>query len=186
VSGRGSSFAASASMLHNGAVINIGNPTDAKSRQGAHALLTLDHTGAIVHQAEWLGATGSGGFALDFTTASQAGYMTLLGIQIIPTSPFPRRMRKLLPKRHRIRRRRIRLLAGASVSSIPARLWQALGRIRRAAQQRLRWRPRQVFHSPTQVVPQSVFDQEPAGTIYSAGSARGEVGSGGAEAGRVL
>jgi len=48
------------------------------ARQGDHALLTLDHLGAVAHQATWNGGI-SGGFSLNFSTAT-AGKMTLLGI----------------------------------------------------------------------------------------------------------
>lgn len=55
--------------------------SDAHTRQEDVALLLYDHTGTIIQRATWGGASGSSGFILNFSVASQAGYMTAIGIQ---------------------------------------------------------------------------------------------------------
>lgn len=57
-----------------------------RNRQENVALLGYNHTGTVVQRATWAGPSGNGGFALNFSVASQAGYMVALGIQLAPTS----------------------------------------------------------------------------------------------------
>lgn len=49
------------------------------------ALLLYNHTGTIIQRATWNGGT-SGGFVLNFSAASAAGYMVALGIQLGATN----------------------------------------------------------------------------------------------------
>lgn len=55
--------------------------SDAHTRQEDVALLLYDHTGTVVQRATWGGASGSNGFILNFSVASQVGFLTAIGIQ---------------------------------------------------------------------------------------------------------
>ena len=94
--GRGGYQRAYAVRYDEGLTVPADGTTHATSRQGDHALLMMDDTGTVVQQASYLGASGSGGFLLNFSTASAAGYMTALGIQIIPSPPLPARRQRAL------------------------------------------------------------------------------------------
>lgn len=109
----------------------------AHSRQEDVAVLTYDHTGSVAQRATWVGGSGSGGFILNFSTAT-AGFLTALGIQLIPTPPIVRR-----PARHE-RKARWRLpshrpiIGGKPIGNQPlTRLLQAVARYRRKALERL-------------------------------------------------
>ena len=54
---------------------------DSHTRQEDVALLQLDHLGAVVQRATWVGATTTG-FSLLFSTASSTGTLTALGIAL--------------------------------------------------------------------------------------------------------
>lgn len=55
--------------------------TNTGKRYGNHAILTLNDAGTVTHQADLVGME-SGGARLNFTTASAAGYATLLAIGV--------------------------------------------------------------------------------------------------------
>lgn len=185
VTGRHGSRAVSVHHDH-GHTIDSGAQTDANTRQGDHAVLTLTGLGAVAHQASWVGGSGSGGFILNFATAAQAGTLTALGIQVIPEPPrVVRRSGRRATRRSRMRYRRTSALGGVRVSFPLSRLLRAVQRFRRAMQRRLRWRPKLPTVAPMPSVP-TVTGQESDGSVFSAGAKRGEVSSGGAEAGGVF
>jgi hypothetical protein len=173
------------SVSHQEGLAITGPPnTNAQSRMGPHAVLTLDHTGAVAQQADWVGGSGSGGFSLNFSTAT-AGYMTALGIQIIPNPPLPARRARLATKRSRKRSRRPTLVGGVRVSLALVRALRAVQRFRRAMQARLRWKPRLPTVTPMPTMP-SATGQDAMGSVFSGGVKRGEVASGGSKAGGVF
>lgn len=106
---------------------------NAHSRQGDHAVLQLDHTGAVAMQAAWAGGSGSGGFLLDFSTAT-AGYLTALGIQLIPTPPPGRDHAKAPPQAQGAGRVRRVLTAGVKRAARTGRFLRTLLRNRAAAE----------------------------------------------------
>lgn len=152
-----------------GAVVAV-----AHTRQEDVAVLQYDHLGNIVQRATWLGASGSGGFILDFSVGSQAGTLTALGIQLVPNPPLPiRRLRR--PRRARARYRRRRVFIGGRVVGPPPLLrgfWKAIARIRRAAIARMRWRP--VILNVTPPVA-TITTESPKGRICSPGLLRGRI-----------
>lgn len=91
---------------------------NAHSRQGEAAVLQYNHTGTVVQKASWVGGSGSGGFVLDFSTASAGGFLTALGIQFVPSPPRGRRPRRPEEKPQRRRRRLKRLSTAAKATPI--------------------------------------------------------------------
>jgi hypothetical protein len=183
VTGRHGSFAVSAGHSHTD--VTAGTPSDAHSIQGAHALMTLDDTGVVTHQADWVGGSGAGGFTLNFSTASQAGYMTALGIQVnyeAPRTQYRPRIAGLPKKAPKVKRP---VILGHSASQAFPGLWRAVKRLRDVMRERLFRRQPPAIGEPVDTTP-SAFDKEAEGSVFSAGAERGEVSSGGAEAGAVF
>ncbi|NOT45599.1 MAG: hypothetical protein HOP14_13430 [Acidobacteria bacterium] len=80
---------------------------NANSRQEDVAVLTYEHTGGIAQRATWAGASGGGGFLLDFSVAT-AGHLTALGIQLAPNPPLmPHGAMRAAPGADRARPRRV-------------------------------------------------------------------------------
>jgi hypothetical protein len=147
VTGRYLSRAHTARMAEGVTLVNPTQATAATTRHEEVALLQYDNDGNVVQRATWAGASGNGGFRLDFSTASASGYMTALGIQLVPNPPLPvRRIRRQRRARARIQRRQV-LVGGRPVGPIPLRagFWRAVQRIRRALRLRLR-RPAPPFY----------------------------------------
>lgn len=146
---------------------------NAHTRQEDVAVLTYEHAGTIAQRATWLGATGSGGFALDFSTAT-AGTLTVLAIQLVPNPPLPvRRPQRQRRARARIQRRAV-VTGGRPIGPQPLRagFWKAVQRIRRAFQVRLR-RPPLPLVAPS--IAGETTDEGSKGRIYSPGMRRGAV-----------
>jgi hypothetical protein len=177
VSGRSGSYAISAHH-DRGHTIDAGNPSDANSRQGAHALLLLDSTGAVVQQAEWVGASGSGGFVLDFSNASQAVTLTALGIQFIPSPPPFRELARQREKRRMRQRRAVRALIGIHRAIfVPFQnVWATWARQRAARMMRRRPGP----GAGVEPVTIGAEVEEGSGRITSPGATRGRVAGAGA------
>ncbi len=153
-----------------------GTPTQAHTRQEDVALLTYQNAAtAVVQRATWDGATGSGGFALDFSVGDAAGLLTTLGIQLIPSAPLPLRRRRPLRARARYRRRVVHVQGvPAPVDSNPfGRVLRAILRMRRKALARLRWRPA----PPLSIMPEGLpADAEGSkARVWSPGLVRGRV-----------
>ena len=141
VTGRFGSRAISVHHDH-GHTIDGTTPSDANTRQGDHPALTPTGLGAVAHQASWVGGSSSGGFILNFSTADQAGTLTALGIQIIPSPPLPIRRLKV-PRRARLSRTRYRSVGGIlGVQAAQAGnfVLRAIQRARRQMLERLRFR----------------------------------------------
>lgn len=70
------------------------------TRQEDVALLLYNHTGTIIQRATWTGASGAGGFILDFSVASAVSRMMALGIQLQPQGARKggRRPRKIVTR----------------------------------------------------------------------------------------
>jgi hypothetical protein len=65
-----------------GLTIPSPNPTSiAHTRQEDVGVLQYDHTGSVVRRGTWVGPT-AGGFVLNFSVASVAGFLTALGIAL--------------------------------------------------------------------------------------------------------
>lgn len=172
-------------VSHDHDVVIVGNPTDANSRNGQHAILILNDSAAVAQQADWVGGSSSGGFTLNFTTAAVGGFMTALGIQIIPWDPIVRRPQRQ-QRQARTKQRLRQFIGGVAAPVIPAQpihlLLKLFSRFRLARLKRLRKAPK----LPREA---GVFSDEvadPEGTVYSAGAQRGDVASGGSEAGGVF
>lgn len=186
VTGRFGSRAISVHHDH-GHAISGGSPTDANTRQGDHAVLTLTGLGAVAHQASWVGGSSSGGFILNYSTAAQAGTLTALGIQIIPSPPLPiRRLKRARRARlSRMRYRAIGSLLGVQAAQGAGLVLRAIQRARRLMRERLR--PKRLFWPTTTLnTTPSDTDRDPEGTVFAAGADRGTVLSGGAEEATVL
>lgn len=181
VTGRHGSHAYS--LHHDHDVVIVGNPTDTNSRNGAHAIITLNDGAAVAQQADWVGGSSSGGFVLNFTTASQAGYMTALGIQLNP-SPV-RQLRRRRQSRRVRTKAKIRpqvhgAQAGAGATLV--RLLKVVARFRKAMQRRFR----RAYEPPHGAAVFSDEVAEPAGSVFSSGSQRGTVSSGAVAEGSVF
>jgi len=96
-------------------------PFNTHHRQEDVAVLTYNHTGGIAQRATWIGASGSGGFVLDFSVAT-AGFLTAIGIQIIPNPPLPGRRIRRRVRLWKRARSRLQLVAGHAASPITLRL----------------------------------------------------------------
>lgn len=113
------------------------------TRQEDVALLLYNHTGSVVQRATFEGASGSGGFNLNFSVASQAGMLTALGIQIVPNPPLPQRRARRHRRARFTRRMRRFIVGGRPVGQPPlVRMLKAVLRARRRARARLWWRPK--------------------------------------------
>lgn len=153
--------------------------SNAHTRQGDHAVLALDHLGNVVQQASWVGASGSGGFILNFSTASQAGTLTALGIQLIPNPPLvPRRARRERAVRQALRRRPPTVFGvPVQVSAPPLSrfFWKAIQRIRMAMVRRRR-RTEPVLST---IPPVGAPSSEPSTLrVFTSGMERGRTVSG--------
>ena len=172
--------------LEEGVTLGGGTNTNAHTRQEDVALLNYGHTGTVVHRATWAGGTGSGGFKLDFSVASQVGLMTALGIQIIPTETVPRRRRlRRATRTRRALRRTVTHGVAAPAATASSLFWRAIQRIRKGMQRRLRWRPRPELPLGVEV-PFPATGQDAEGGVFVAGADRAQILSGGAEEGAVL
>lgn len=100
---------------------------DPSSRQGNHAVLTLDELGNVAQQASWAGTT-PGGFVLDFSTAT-AGMLTAIGIQLAP-APAVARDQRAAAKRAIHARPQKRIPAGVKRASRYGRMLRAVRRNR--------------------------------------------------------
>lgn len=71
---------------HNEEGLNIGGAvvTSAHTRHEDAGVLTYEHQGSVSQRGTWNGGV-SGGFAINFSVADDAGYLTLLGIQLEQT-----------------------------------------------------------------------------------------------------
>lgn len=149
--------------------------TNADTRQGDHAVLTFDHTGALAHQAELVGLE-PGRILLNFATAA-TGFLTYLAIGEPPGAPRPMR-RQRGQRRARAARARRRLFApgGRPVGQPPLTrgFWRAIQRIRVAMRLRLR-RPLPPPSVRFEGVPAE--GDGPKGRVFSPGLVRGRVRS---------
>ncbi len=152
------------------------NAKVARTRQEDVAVLTYDNTGAVTHRATWEGATGSGGFKLNFSVADTAGVMTALGIQLIPNPPLP--IRRARQQRKPRTRRQVRqlIVQGRPPGQPPlmrSLFWRAIWRIRKAMQLRLR---RPVLPTGERTVFIGAAAEESThGRVFSPGMVRGKI-----------
>lgn len=182
VTGRYGSRAVAARMEE---ALNIGGAvtSDSSTRQGDHAALVLDHTnGDPLIQADWAGPSGNGGFALNFTTAGQAGTLTALGIQIIPGPDLAAQRAPAVTKRQQRRQVQPRASFGRRARGSFLRLLQFWEVQRRALFERLHQRkvavgrqpvPGLIVENPHQVGDNALGGSERGGNAM-AGSAQGD------------
>jgi hypothetical protein len=153
--------------------------TNAGSRQGDHAVLSLSNTGTVAQQADLL-SLEPGRFLLNFTTAT-AGWLTCLAIGSDPGAPGILRTGKRRARaaaRHAAHRRRPAIPLGRAAASAPPfpRWLKAVMRMRAAMRARLRWRPPIPQGARTLGVP---TDEPPKGRIFTPGLLRGRIYGGG-------
>ncbi len=149
-------------------------PTNTGTRHGNHAILTLDHQGTVVHEAD-LVQMEPGGARLNFTTATAAGTATLLAIGYPSPPSVPRRRARQVRARARLRRRPAGIPMGVPppVSMAPPRWLRPLLRMRAAMRARLRWKP--IVHTVRLV---GVDNEDgPKGRVFCPGLKRGRIRS---------
>lgn len=146
--------------------------THTNTRQEDVALLTYDTAGAVVQRATWDGGSGAGGFQLNFSIAGTAGFLTALGIQIIPVAVVTPPSAGAVGTARRPAR--ARTVVGGARHSIMGSVLRELGRFRRAALARIRWRPQ-----PEGVVEPVIvgveLEEDPKGRVSSPGALRGRI-----------
>lgn len=155
----------------------------AKTREGEHAVLCLTDSAGIAFEAEWAGATGGGGFYLDFSTANNAGTLTALGIQISPDSLEPPATHRAAPRAKAARTRRIRWPGGARHAPALTRIFQFWEVQRRALFDRLHRRKKTAGVAEPPVPGVQLDSSEPVGDNALAGSERGDNALAGSAAG---
>lgn len=156
--------------LQEGQALSGGSPSHAHTRQEDVALLLYNHTGTIVQRATWAGPSGAGGFRLDFSTASAGGFMTALGIQLLPTTPMLGEQ-ATVARRVRHAPRRALWAGGKHPKGLFTRILVAWERQRRAMFDRLHRRPLPIFRTPEL----GAEGEEPTGITVGARLLRGAV-----------
>jgi len=156
--------------------INI--PADAnsfaKSRQEDVAVLCYDHQGNVVIRGVLVGPSGNAGLRINFTTASQAAMLTMLGIQLHQEAPSKRGNAVRAVAQPSPQHRHRPTVGGTRHSSVIGRVLAEVARFRRAALARVRWRPLpegEPFVPPVAIV----LEEPPKGRIAAPGLVRGRV-----------
>jgi hypothetical protein len=147
------------------------------TRQEDVALLLYGDTGTVIQRATWGGASGSGGFSLDFSTASAGSFITALGIQIIPNPPLARLRRRTSRKPARARRTRAAFPFGKKAAST-LRFYRAAVRMRWRQYVRTLWRRRKTQPLTVEQEIGAELEESSYGRVSSPGLLWGRIASG--------
>jgi hypothetical protein len=168
-------FTAKAARAYTGRHSITATPGTATSLQGDYALATLSDTGGIAQRAI-VSSIDESGFALDFTEAT-VGFMSVLGIEFGP-SPALGANQGQVAEAPAARRRDVRFVGGAARHLNIGNVLREIGRFRRAALARIRWRPPpEGLQEPITI---GADVEESSGRITGPGAARGRVVGAGA------
>ncbi len=169
---RSSVYSIGFAQLHNGVTIDAGHPTQAYSCYSSSSIRAIDDTNATAFQATSAGITATG---IDLAvTTGMTGTMLLVGFATNPSQTIRRRGRRARRVARSRLRRRAPLVGGKPVGQPPLNrgFWKAIGRIRRAAQARLR-RVLPPFYG-VRFTGQAT-DEGEKGRVFTPGLARGKI-----------